>query len=138
MNEFGQIAMSHWQKHRPLEFQQIPDPQAHFSAMGDQAQQQATQIEEDAIRSLPPTSDYLQDVGRRNQARLSAREIVLAEMLLPPEDLPETTSEPDAVGPEGMPSDPSHPLWADLDDDSISPSEFQRRRREWIDSLPTR
>lgn len=144
MNEYGQIAMHHWQIHRPSEYRQIPDPESHFAALGQQAQEKATQIEEDAVRSLPASADYLTSVGRRNQARATAREIVLADLLLPPETETEGTARenPDPreslVDPTGMPTDPSHPLWADLEDDSISPSQFQTRRKAWIDSLPIR
>lgn len=142
MNEYGQIAMHHWQTHRPSEYQQIPDPESHFAALGQEAQEKATQIEEEAVRSLPASADYLTSVGRRNQARATAREIVLADLLLPPEasDPPLESPDPreDLVDPTGMPTDPGHPLWADLEDDSISPSQFQTRRKAWIASLPTR
>lgn len=143
MNEFGQIAMHHWQTHRPAEYRQIQDPESHFAAMGREAQERATQIEEDVVRSLPTSEDYLTSVGRRNQARLTAREMVLADLLPPAEsenDPPPASGDPRAeyVDPTGMPTDPNHPLWADLEDDSISPKEFQQRRKAWIASLPTR
>lgn len=142
MNEYGQIAMHHWQTHRPSEHRQIPDPESHFATLGQEAQAKATQIEEDAVRSLPTSADYLTSVGRRNQARATAREIVLAELLLPPEtaDTAQESPDPreDLVDPAGMPTDPGHPLWTDLEDDSISPSQFQTRRKAWIASLPTR
>lgn len=142
MNEYGQILMYHWQTHRPSEYRQIPDPESHFAALGQEAQEKATLIEEDAVRSLPTSADYLTQVGHRNQARATAREIVLADLLLPPEGESEAqeASDPrdELVDPTGMPTDPSHPLWADLEDETISPTEFQTRRKSWIDSLPTR
>lgn len=142
MNEYAQMAMHHWQTHRPSEYAQIPDPESHFAALGQQAQERVTQIEEDVARSIPTSQDYLASVARRNQARATAREIVLADLLLPPEseeveDLQQADPLADLVDPTGMPTDLNHPLWADVEDDSISPSEFQRRRVAWIASLPT-
>lgn len=145
MNEYAQMAMHHWQIHRPSEYAQIPDPESHFAALGQQAQERAVQIEEDVVRSIPTSQDYLDSVARRNQARATAREIVLADLLLPPEETPETVTDRQQrdpldglIDPTGMPTDPNHPLWEDLENEAISPSEFQRRRKAWIASLPTR
>ncbi len=142
MNEYGQLAMHHWQRHRPSQYRQIEDPETHFAALGQEAQERATRIEEDVFRSLPTTQDYLETIANRNRARSAAREIVLADLLLPPESDTDPTETPDPretmVDPTGMPTDPSHPLWADLDNDQISPQQFQTRRKAWIDSLPTR
>lgn len=144
MNEYGQMAMDHWQRFRPSQYRQIEDPESHFAALGQEAQERATRIEEDVFRSLPTTRDYLQRIANRNQARSAAREIVLADLILPPEaetDPEETDPEVPRgarVDPTGMPTDPNHPLWAALEDDEISPQQFQTRRKAWIDSLPTR
>lgn len=145
MNEYGQIAMDHWRRWRPDQYRQIPDPESHFAAVGQAAQERATRIEQEVLESTPTSQDYLTSVARRNQARATAREMVLADLLLPPE--PETDDQPPDsqdedplaafVDPTGMPTDPNHPLWTDLDDDSISPSQFQQRRKAWIASLPT-
>lgn len=143
MNEYGQIAMHHWQTYRRSEYSQIPDPESHFAALGQEAQERAARIEEDVVRSTPTTQDYVASVGHRTQARATAREIVLADLLLPPQEEAEGEAgqDPDSleglIDPAGMPTDLAHPLWRDMEDDSISPSEFQRRRKDWIDSLPT-
>ena len=53
------------------------------------------------------------------------------------------TAEPGLVievegsGADSVPRDESHPLWADMDNDAISPSEFQRRWDQWYRSLLT-
>lgn len=143
MNELGQIAMNHWKQWRPEEYQQIPDPETHFAQMGEAAQEQLLQIEEQIVRDGTASQDYLEEVGRRNTARQTAREIVLADLLPPPES-PEGDS-PDPEPPTypemdstGMPLDPEHPLWLDLEDDSVSPAEFHRRWETWRDSLRSR
>ena len=140
MNELGQLAMNHWKTWLPEQYQQIPDPETHFAALGQTAHEQMIQIEEDILRASPADPDYLKEVGRRNMARLTARETILSELLPTPPQSDDDAQDPtpSPIDPTGMPSDPSHPLWADLDDDSISPAEFQARRKAWIDSLPTR
>ncbi len=141
MNEYGQLAMDHWKTYRPQEYAQIQHPTNHFAELGETAHDQAIQIEDEIVRTLPTSPDYLTTLANRNQARQTAREIILAELLLPPEaedDELEGSDPRDAmVDPSGMPTDPSHPLWEDVDNDAISPSEFQTRRKAWIDSLPT-
>lgn len=143
MNELGRTAMDHWRTYRPSEYAQIPNPENHFAALGQEAQERATRIEEDVVRSIPTSQDYLASVARRNQARATAREIVLEDLLQPPEgeegaDLMQSQDPLAAfVDPTGMPTDPSHPLWSDLDDEGVSPSEFQSRRKAWIASLST-
>ena len=44
------------------------------------------EIEDEIFRNGTPSEDYLIEVGRRNMARMTAREMVLAELLPAPPD----------------------------------------------------
>lgn len=151
MNEYGLQAMRHYQRWLPEQFDQIEDPESHFATLGEQAADRIFEIEDEIFRNGTPSEDYLIEVGRRNMARMTAREMVLAELLPAPpdEDVVGHPLEQDptylareerisaAMDTQGMPRDESHPLWADMDNDAISPSEFQRRWDQWYRSLLT-
>lgn len=142
MNDLGRIVMGHWERFRPKELMSLREPESYFTTVGEQAEQDVLQISEEILRSQPASEDYLAEVSRRTTARATAREMVLADLLSVPDE--ETKGEPEMslrdrlVDPSGMPWDRSHPLWADLDDETVSPSEFQKRCTAWIESLPTR
>lgn len=139
MNEFGQMALLHWKTHLPDRYREIPNPEEHFAAMGVEAQERATRIEDEVFQALPTSQDYLRTMAMRNQARAIAREMVLEDLLPAPSEASDPSlSDPldQWVDAEGMPLDRTHPLWAALDDEAISPSEFQRLRTSWVNSLP--
>lgn len=138
MNELGRIAMSHWERFRPEEYRQMPNPRSYFTQVGLRAQEQVILLAEEMLRREPSKEDYVAEVGRQNMAKATAREMVLADLLMVPASDEEKDSLPSPVDPSGMPADPSHPLWGDLDNDEVSPKEFQERRAVWIASLPTR
>ncbi|WP_370895048.1 hypothetical protein [Janibacter sp. GXQ6167] len=138
MNELGQIAMTHWERWRPEELRQIPNPREHFTQVGMRAQEQVVQLTEEILRREPPKEDYLAEVSRRSTAEATARELVLSDLLVMPQGQPsESSPSTDLIDPSGMPTDQSHPLWGDLEDDRVSPSEFQKRRAAWMQSLQT-
>ena len=140
MNEYGQMALLHWKTHLPDRYREIPNPDEHFATLGAEAQERATRIEDEVFQALPASQDYLQTVAMRNQARAAAREIVLEELLLVPteaSDPPSSDPRDQWVDAEGMPVDRTHPLWAALEDETISPAEFQRLRTSWVSSLPS-
>lgn len=139
MNEYGQMALLHWKTHLPDRYKEIPNPQEHFAALGAEAQEKATRIEDEVFQALPTSQNYLETVALRNQARATAREMVLADLLPAPQessDAPPSDPRDKWVDPEGMPVDRTHPLWAALEDETISPAEFQRLRTTWVRSLP--
>ena len=140
MNELGRIAMTHWERWRPAELREIPDPKAHFTRVGARAQAQVVSLTEEMLRREPPKTDYLAEVSRRSTAEATAREMVLADLLeMPPRGETKEDQDPTEglIDPSGMPTDQAHPLWADLEDETVSPSEFQKRRAAWVDSLQT-
>ena len=83
-------------------------------------------------------TQLLAEVSRRSTAEATARELVLSDLLVMPQGQPsESSPSTDLIDPSGMPTDQSHPLWGDLEDDRVSPSEFQKRRAAWMQSLQT-
>jgi hypothetical protein len=87
MNKYAQHAMSHWQRTDPDRFQQIPEPdrERFFQELGEQAERQIQELEDQLAGSDPPQEAYLDKVGRLNAARQQAEEIVLRELILIPE-----------------------------------------------------
>lgn len=137
MNEYGRLAMSHWEKFLPGRFSQLEDPRGFFTDLGEQVAQQVveTTIQLEAAESFDP--DYLTQVGQRNALQAQARELVLADLVFLPseEDEPEPMVDHPAIGADGMPVDLSHPLWGDLEDDEISPEQFRERLTAWWATL---
>ena len=104
MNELGQIAQDHWKSARPISYQKIPPHQREefFTDLGEQAQQELENLWMALAGDDQPDETQQQKEGRLNMARLQAREKVLAEMILLPED-------PTAF-------DPEEPSWEDVEE----------------------
>lgn len=82
MNEYGRMALDHWRRWRPMEFSTIEDPQEHFSILGQQAQLQIAELADQLAASDPVGEGYLEKVGRLNNAKTRAQEVVLRELIL--------------------------------------------------------
>lgn len=87
-NEFARMAQDHWQTARPLSLARIPEKEraAFFRELGEQA---AEELETQwmSLAGTDPAGESAQQKERRlNMAKLQAREVVLAEMILIPED----------------------------------------------------
>ncbi|HIY43402.1 MAG TPA: hypothetical protein H9836_20080 [Candidatus Nocardiopsis merdipullorum] len=104
MNEFGRMALDHWRVARPISFERIPENEREtfFQDLGEQAQTQMESLWISLAGDDLPEESMQQKEGRLNMARLQAREKVLAEMILLPED-------PDAFSPE-------EPSWEDVEE----------------------
>ena len=85
MNRYGRQAHNHYLQHRPDELARMADPAAHFTTIGDQAQMAITDLRDQILGTPEPTEspeDYRQ---RSYQALRQAEEIVLTDLLPPPE-----------------------------------------------------
>ena len=82
MNEYGRMALAHWRRWRPLEFSTIEDHQEHFSILGQQAQQQIAELADQLAGPDPAGEGYLEKVGRLNNAKTRAQEVVLEDLVL--------------------------------------------------------
>ena len=100
MNMHGRHAMETMQNHDPKSFSEIQNPEAYFSTLGTQIQEQ---IEILMPQLLPPRTvdqSTLDVLGGVNMARVRARGKVYQEMIydaLPPEEeeMEEITPQPE-------------------------------------------
>lgn len=94
-SDYAAMAAQHWARWLPTRYAQIPEPKTTFFA--ELGQRVTEQIEDLALELEGPDvagETYLQRVGRMNEARMRAREVLLPrEILLPPE--PGTDPDPD-------------------------------------------
>jgi hypothetical protein len=92
MNKYGRMAIRHWEKTDPDRFQQFPESarETFFTELGERAEMEIQQLEDQLAGPDPGGESYLEKVGRLNMARLQAEERVLAELILiPPPSLSE-------------------------------------------------
>lgn len=147
MNEYGALAMRHWQKWLPQRFSQIEDPTLFFSQLGEQVQDAIVETEQELEAKVDLAGlEYLETLGRLNAIRMQARELVLNQMVLLEPESPEGNElEDEAMGlsnplaewmdETGMPRDRQHPLWAMMEDENVSTEEFAAASAAWEDSL---
>lgn len=90
MNRFGRIAQERWQALAPTAYAQIPDPNHHFSTLGEQAEKAWIDLADQLSGPDVPAETYFEKVGRINNARARAQEIIEADWLTPQ---PETSTE---------------------------------------------
>lgn len=85
MNKYGKHAQETWKKLAPTQYNLIPDPEAHFTMLGEEAENSVGELSVQIAGPDPKDETYLQKVGRLNAAQMQAEEIVRAEMLTPQE-----------------------------------------------------
>ena len=87
VNQYGAKARDHWRKHLPGRLAQIPDQEAFFTHLGEEAATEIDQIADALAQMRPPGEGYLEELGRLETARKMAEMQVTREMLLvDPED----------------------------------------------------
>ncbi|MHB8657471.1 MAG: TnpV protein [Solirubrobacteraceae bacterium] len=86
MNKYGRMAIRHWEKTDPDRFQQIPesDRETFFTEVGERAELEIQQLQDQLAGPDPAGESYLEKVGRLNMARLQAEDKVLPELILIP------------------------------------------------------
>lgn len=100
MNKYGTLAMNHWKDVDPQRYNEIPNPTEFFSTLGDQVEQQVTDLTYRIAGPDSKTQGYLDKVGRLNTSRMQAEEIVLADLvwISPSQGEDEDTETPDPWG----------------------------------------
>lgn len=149
MNRYGAMAMAHWRRWIPTRFALIGDPDDFFTRLGAQIATQINSTEEDLLATSDLRGlDFMETAGRLTAIRRQAEEIVLSEMVwLEPEPGTDPMDEtfqalpsPDPLDrwmdTDGMPLDRANPLWAMLEDESVTPEQFAQKLRAWGASLP--
>jgi hypothetical protein len=115
MNEYGRMALDHWQRRLPERYSQIEDPNSFFSTLGDQVATRIADLTLDLAGQDPPGETFMDKLGRLNNAGQRAREMVLPEMVLlaPETDEDEDQTDPQPPAAEWVPmrEDPIHPWW---------------------------
>jgi hypothetical protein len=98
MNRYGIQAMRHWQQTDPQRFSAIPDREAFFTALGEEAEREIQARAAALAGPDRPGEAYLEKVGRWNMARFTAESEVLRELVLIPDP-----GESDEAGEEPAP-----------------------------------
>jgi hypothetical protein len=120
MNRYGAMALKHWQTYLPNRYATIEDPNSFFSTLGDQAAQEITDRARELAGPDPAGEEYLDKLGRLNNARMRAEEELLPELVLPDpetqdlaEDEAESETSETSPTPDWMPlvEDPADPRW---------------------------
>ncbi len=117
MNEYGRMALDHWKRWLPQRFSQIEDPNSFFSTLGDQVAERIADLTPELAGQDPPGEQFLEKLGRLNNAAQRAREMVLPEMVLldPESETAEDDTDPEPQRPAGdwvpIREDPNHPWW---------------------------
>ena len=113
MNEYGQMALDHWQRWLPERYSQIEDPNSFFSTLGDQVATRIADLTLDLAGEDPPGETFMQKLGRLNNAAQRAREMVLPETVLLDPETDEKDPQPQQTAEQWVPiqEDPNHPWW---------------------------
>lgn len=96
MNKYGRLAMNHWKEVDPDRYAQIPNPQEFFSNLGEQVETQVFDLAYQIAGSDTKGEGFFEKVGRINNSRMRAEEIVLADLVWitsPEDDDDETPSQ---------------------------------------------
>lgn len=125
MNRYGHQAQEHWRTHLPVQYAAIPDPETHFSTLGEEAAQQIEDLSEKLAGPDQPGESYLDKLGRLNMARQQAEEIVLGEQVLaaPERTQPELEEElaVDQEDPQELQDSSIRTDWIPVDQDPPTP-----------------
>lgn len=93
MNKYGRLALTMWQQLAPTALAEIDDPSRHFSTLGEEALEQVTTLTVQLQGPDVTGETYFAKVGRIENAKLRAEEVVRADLLMPPPDLQDLTED---------------------------------------------
>ncbi len=86
LNRFGRFALEAWSELAPSVLSQIPDPNKHFSELGEEAESQWADLWPQLAGPDSPGEDFFVKAGRIEAAKLQAEEMIREELLTPPVD----------------------------------------------------
>ncbi|WJZ68604.1 TnpV protein [Kocuria rosea] len=93
MNKYGKFAQEAWKATAPAEYALIPDPQAWFESLGEEASIRVDDLMRQLAGPDPVGETFLEKLGRLNASKMQAEEIVRAEMLTPDPSVQEENEE---------------------------------------------
>ncbi len=82
VNQYGEMARSHWARWLPSRFAVIEDPDSFFAQLGEEAAGRISDLAYQLAGDDQPGEGYLGKAGRLGEARHRAEQMVLAEMIL--------------------------------------------------------
>jgi len=103
MNRFGRQAQHAWQTLAPTAYAAIENPEQHFTELGEAAEAEWADLWPNLAGPDVPDESYTDKIGRLNNARARAEEIIRADWLTPAD----VDCEPDD-------GDEPHPLTVEL------------------------
>lgn len=93
MNKYGAQAMQMWQELAPTALAAVDDPNQHFSTLGQEALEQVTSLTIELSGPDVAGETYFEKIGRIENAKLRAEEIVRADLLIPPPEVRDLTED---------------------------------------------
>ena len=103
MNNFGRLAQDRWKQLAPAAYAKISDPNRHFSTLGEQAEAAWIELSDEFAGPDVPGETYLEKIGRLNNARKRAEEVIQADWLTPlPQDQESETEQLDQAAARMM------------------------------------
>lgn len=93
MNGYGRLALSMWQQLAPTALAEMDDPSRHFSMLGEEALEQVTTLTAQLEGPDLPGETTFDKIGRIQNAKLRAEEIVRADLLMPPPEVQDLTDD---------------------------------------------
>jgi len=79
MNQHGRLVEQHWREHRPESMAHLEDPEAFFTAAGQEIQTRIGQLTPQLAGPDLPGEDSLAKAARHSNARARATEMALAD-----------------------------------------------------------
>lgn len=86
MNQYGRMAMAHWQRYQPSEYAKMSDRETFFRDLGDQIERRILDRAEALEEAIPANQPFQDRWNQMMAARPTAEREVLAEMLPLAED----------------------------------------------------
>ena len=102
MNRYGRTAQAYWETYLPSRVAAIPraEREAFFSQLGRDVEEQVVTLQPQLAGPDPAGEGFLEKVGRLNNARSRAEEMVMADLVyLPPEPGTEDREPPSTLPP---------------------------------------
>jgi hypothetical protein len=98
MNRYATTVMTYYRDHLPTRYAELENPDEYFRELGEQIQDQVTDLTPELAGPDEPGEGFLAKTGRLNAARKRAEELVLNDLLYSqkpenePTDLDEETA----------------------------------------------
>jgi hypothetical protein len=100
-DRYATMAETHMRTYLPSRYQQIEDPETYFRDLGDQIAGQVFALEVTLAAQEPIATAYLVRAGQIRAARMRAEEIIFADLLYLPAEMPDPEAPEVKTDPSG-------------------------------------